>query len=187
MKKIVLLLALSFTSFIGNAQEQANQSAPKAFMQQLCQLVGKAFKGNIVSTPVPNDFKDKELIMYVMSCQDNQIKIPFFVGEDLSRTWVFTQDDRTIELKHDHRHEDGSPDKLTMYGGKATNTGMSDIQFFPADQQTVDMLPSIAGNVWYVTVNKQTFTYNLKRVDRTSQFSVEFDLTKPVITDKRPW
>ena len=48
--------------------------------------------------------------MHVRSCEENRIRIPFFVGDDKSRTWVLTFDSDQIQLKHNHRHEDGSVD-----------------------------------------------------------------------------
>lgn len=170
------------TALVSQAQDSTSD-----FMKELHKHCGKAYKGKIVSSPVPDDFKDQELIMYVSECEGNQVKIPFFVGDDLSRTWVFTQNGNQIELKHDHRQKDGSPDQVTMYGGTTSNTGSSHIQYFPADQFTTDMLPGAAANIWWVTVDGDTFSYNLKRVTSPSQFNVEFDLSKPITTDKRPW
>ncbi|MVX35096.1 hypothetical protein [Myroides sp. LoEW2-1] len=185
MKNTFILLSLAFA--VNSFAQSSKELAPKQFLNSLSQLCGTAYKGKIVSTSVPEDFKDKELLMYVMECNSDQVKIPFFVGDDLSRTWIFTLKGERLELKHDHRKEGGVADEITMYGGTTTNTGTNNIQFFPADQQTVDLLAPTAGNVWYVTVDEFKFTYNLKRVDKESAFSVEFDLTAPVQTDKRPW
>ena len=75
--------------------------------------------------------------MHISLCEENTIRIPFFVGDDKSRTWVFTMDDENlITLKHDHRHKDGSEDKITQYGGANSNTGLPNIQIFHADQET---------------------------------------------------
>lgn len=185
MKNIIVLataLLFTITSFAQKAHTN-----PEKFLIALNAHCGKAYKGQIVSPNVPVDFKNKELLMRVISCKGEEVKISFFVGEDLSRTWIYTLENGKVKLKHDHRHKDGTPDDLTMYGGTATNTGFADMQFFPADQQTVDMMSSIAGNVWWVTIKDNIYTYNLKRVDSTSFFSVSFDLSTPVLTDKMPW
>ena len=93
-----------------------------------------------------------------------------------------------IKLKHDHRHEDGKPDKVTMYGGLATNSGTATMQVFPADQETVDLLPAAAANVWWITVDASKFTYNLRRMGSNRLFTVEFDLTKPLDSlPSAPW
>jgi hypothetical protein len=39
------------------------------------------------------------------------------VGSDRSRTWVFTKTAASVRLKQDHRHKDGSEDRVTQYGG----------------------------------------------------------------------
>ncbi|MHC5201717.1 hypothetical protein [Myroides sp. LJL119] len=182
MTKYLLSVLSLCATYLVQAQESTS-----SFMQELHKHCGKAYKGKIVSSPVPKDFENKELIMYVMQCTDDQVKIPFFVGEDLSRTWVFTQNGNQIELKHDHRKNDGTPDQVTMYGGTTSNSGSSNVQYFPADQFTADMISGAAANLWWVTIDDQVFSYNLKRVTSPNEFNVVFDLSKPIETDKRPW
>lgn len=83
-------------------------------------------------------FTGEKLVMHIRSCENNTIRIPFFVGDEKSRTWVFTiNTDKLIQLKHDHRYKDGSEDKITQYGGRNSNKGLPNIQFFPADKHTV--------------------------------------------------
>jgi len=92
-----------------------------------------------------------------------------------------------IQLKHDHRHKDGSEDDITQYGGKSSNTGLKDIQFFPADQETSNLIPYASNNVWWVTIDATSFTYNLRRIGTDRLFSVKFDLTKAIETPSAPW
>lgn len=181
----ILLQCLLIVAFVGSSYAQA---PAQEFLNNLSAHCGKAYEGKIVTSPIPQDFSNKELIMYVSACEDKQVKIAFFVGDDLSRTWVFTlkEDDR-IELKHDHRLRDGSEDQITMYGGTSSNVGFDNMQFFPADQHTANMIPYATGNVWWVTIKDNIYSYNLKRVDAQSHFSVEFDLTKEIQTQKRAW
>lgn len=157
------------------------------FWQSLERLCGKSFEGKFDAENVPVDFEGKALKMYVMRCGENQIKIPFYVGDDRSRTWVFTRTEIGIELKHDHRLEDGSHDEITMYGGTTANTGLENIQFFPADQETSELIPDASGNMWWVSVDEEEYTYNLKRVNTPNHFRVVFDLTKEIDTPKKPW
>jgi hypothetical protein len=50
------------------------------------------------------------------------------------------------------------------------------------------MLPSAAGNVWWISLQpNQTFQYNLKRLGADWQFSIQFNLTTPVETPEAPW
>src|SRR5690606_7903811 len=92
------------------------------FWNTLKSHCGKSYEGELL-TAGNDDFAGKKLVMHVRTCEDNTIRVPFFVGEDRSRTWVLTLADNLIKLKHDHRHEDGSEDDVTQYGGSSTNTG----------------------------------------------------------------
>lgn len=78
--------------------------------------------------------------MHVMSYDDRKVKIPFYVEDDKSRTWILSYTNNVITLKHDHTHEDGSADEVTYYGGTATNEGSGTIQVFPADIETCEMI-----------------------------------------------
>jgi hypothetical protein len=161
----------------------------KAYWKELQKLCGKSYKG-VVFAGTQNDttFTGKDLVMHVKKCSQNVIKIPFYVGNDYSRTWVLTKTANGILLKHDHRHPDGSPDKVTMYGGHTTNYGNSTRQTFPADQETVDILPAAIGNVWWIEIiSRKLFTYNLRRVNTDRYFSVHFDLSKETETPPAPW
>ncbi|WP_343851513.1 hypothetical protein [Algoriphagus jejuensis] len=148
---------------------------------------GQAFEGELVSPDSDPRFAGR-LVMHVRSCEDGRIRVPFFVGEDRSRTWVLTREENgLIQLKHDHRHEDGSEDTVTQYGGMASNTGSPTVQFFPADQFTADVLPAAVGNVWWITLDETAFTYNLRRLGTPTLFTVKFDLTKPIEVPDAPW
>jgi hypothetical protein len=183
MKKI-LALALICSQFSFSQSE----SGSTLFWNQLKSHCGKTFEGQITAGATANDpFSGKKLVMHVRSCKENNIRIPFFVGDDKSRTWVLSFKNELITLKHDHRHEDGTPDKVTQYGGTSTNSGLPNIQFFPADQETCDLISYASTNVWWITVDEKVFTYNLKRIGSDRVFSVSFDLSKPIETPTAPW
>jgi len=162
-------------------------SEAQQFWTTLKSLCNKSFEGKLKLPENDEQFGGKRLVMHVRSCTDSVIKIPFFVGDDKSRTWILTLIDDRIELKHDHRHEDGSDDEITMYGGKTTNTGQDTIQVFPADQDTKQMIPAASTNVWWITLNDNLFTYNLKRLGTERVFRVTFDLTKTIENPEAPW
>ena len=158
------------------------------FWQKLKEHCGKAFEGTVTSGATANDgFSGKRLVMHVLSCSEDQLLIPFNVGENRSRTWILTKVKDRIELKHDHRHEDGKNDTVTMYGGTTTNSGLPGIAVFPADQITVKTIPAAATNVWWITINNTTFTYNLRRIGSDRLFTVTFDITKPVDKPLPSW
>ena len=166
---------------------QTSQSA--IFWTELEKLCGKAFEGTVANAPADDTtFKDKKLVMHVRSCEKDRIRIPFFVGEDRSRTWVLTRRADRILLKHDHRHEDGTPDKTTMYGGWTTSGGTANRQMFPADQETADLIPAAAANVWWIDLTpNEFFSYNLRRMGTDRFFSIKFDLKKEIPAPPAPW
>jgi len=170
-----------------NAWAQEKSKA-KVFLEQFAHLEGKYFEGKIIAGSKEGDgFTGKKLLMQVLSYEDRQVKIPFYVGDDKSRTWILTFSNEALELKHDHRHEDGTPDKVTYYGGTATNSGSDTIQIFPADVETCQLIDFACQNVWWITMDGKKYTYNLRRIGSDRLFSVEFDLTKPVESDFQPW
>lgn len=183
MKKQVLFLFALLLSLNVSAQ----QNGQNIFWDTLTNHCGKSYEGKITSEGKNKDFEGKKLVMHVKKCSDNELKIPFFVGEDKSRTWILTKQKDGILLKHDHRSKDGSPEEQTMYGGKATNLGSANMQFFPADQETSDLLPYATFNVWWMTVDETYFTYNLQIVNTDRVFTVTFDLTKEVESSGDPW
>jgi hypothetical protein len=101
---------------------------------------------------------------------------------------VFTKTEKVLSLKHDHRHKDGTADSITQYGGQTANSGMETLQMFPADQETTNLLPAAATNVWWVeVVPGKYFTYNLRRIGTDRLFSIRFDLSTPVDKPEAPW
>jgi hypothetical protein len=181
---VILLVFLTTQPVFGQAKET------DSFWNNLQKLCGKAFTGTVAAAPADDTtFKGKALIMHVRSCEKNRIRIPFFVGEDKSRTWVLTKmKNGRILLKHDHRHDDGKPDKVTMYGGLTTNSGSASRQMFPADDETVKVIAAAATNVWWIDlVDGDYFSYNLRRMGTERYFSIKFDLKKEVKTPDAPW
>ena len=161
------------------------------FFENLKSHCGKAYAGKLISNDDADaDFKGKKMVMHVRECSDTVLRIPFHVDDDRSRTWVISKTDTGLRLKHDHRHEDGSEDAVTQYGGDTIYDGATSRQVFPVDQFSIDMflkegLDVSIVNVWSVEINNATFTYKLSRPNR--DFRVEFDVTKPVETPAAPW
>ena len=144
----------------------ADASAATLFFQNVRKLCGQRFNG---ATEFPQDepghpLAGKKLTISVEQCKDNEIRIPLQAGEDKSRTWILTLQEGRLLLKHDHRHEDGTPDKVTMYGGWAVE-GDAKRQRFAADYDTVKLIPEAATNVWTLEIDaaKQQFIYALER------------------------
>lgn len=213
MKKAILILSLSLLFMACTKNKETIQNALKKidlngdgvissknanpfsdeltgnqqFWNKLISHCGKSFEGKIISEIIPTDFKDQQLIMHLLHCDEKQVLIPFNVGENKSRTWIFNLDENIITLKHDHRKENGTEDEVTMYGGSTSNTGFATMAVFPADQETLDRIPYAGSNIWWVTLSDTEFTYNLKRIGGKGEINVSFDLTNPIEKPEASW
>lgn len=180
MKLIFALVGLALLSACASS---ALPTPSASYFENLRTLCGKSFEGRLaVSAPPDAAFAGKRLMMGPVACREaNVVRIPFAVGEDRSRTWVLTriEGDR-VRLKHDHRHDDGSEDLLSQYGGDSVDAGASTRQSFPVDAFTRDLfirqnIQRSLTNIWSVEVEPgRLFAYELRRADR--HFRVEFDL-----------
>ena len=174
-----------------NEPAAAPEAAPEAtnpqdvFFANLSALCGQTFEGEVATEdPLDADFLGQRLMITVTDCTDDQVRIPFHVGEDRSRTWVVTRTADGLRLKHDHRHADGTEDTVTQYGGDTADAGTETRQEFPVDQFSIDMFTredmTVSNtNVWAMEVHPgRQFAYELRRENR--HFRVEFDLAEPV-------
>ena len=144
-------------------------------LQPLC---GKSFEGRLVEGTEPSDAEigKQRLVMHVRDCSATEIRIPFHVGENRSRTWVLTRTKDGVRLKHDHRHEDGTEDRISQYGGDTRGAADSHSLDFHADEFTAKLLPAAATNIWTIAVDEKTFTYALRREAQGRRFRVDFKL-----------
>jgi hypothetical protein len=159
------------------------------YWERLQSLCGQAFAGELITYPEgETGFVDQTLVMHVRACSAEQIRIPFHVGDNYSRTWVLTRHGDRLELKHDHRYPDGSSEADTMYGGMTTNEGREFEQYFPADEHTRGVIEGAFSNVWVMRVNPgETFTYGLWRLGTPRVFQIDFDLSQPIDIPPAPW
>jgi hypothetical protein len=176
-----LAMAFSATAFASPVDD---------YWDNLAALCGKSFAGKLIEHPKgENGFVGQELVMHVRDCSDERIRIPFMVGENRSRTWMLTRKQDRIELKHDHRHEDGTPEDVTMYGGTSTNQGRPQEQYFPADEETREVIEAAFSNVWVMRVHpeEKKFTYGLWRLGTPRVFQIDFDLSREIDAPEAPW
>lgn len=182
MKHIAVLLAVALSACA--AGPSTAPVAADAFLARINELCGKRFEGKVVTDdPLDANFASQRLIMHVRDCSANEVRIPFHVGADKSRTWVVTRTGEGLRLKHDHRHEDGTEDELSQYGGDTASAGTAMRQEFPADAFSKELFlakgnPASVTNVWAIEADEAMFAYELRRPQRF--FRVEFDLTRPV-------
>lgn len=166
---VVGVALLAMASGVEPASALSVTADPKAatlFFQNVRKLCGQRFEG---ATEFPKDepghpLAGKKLTISIEQCSDNEIRIPLQAGEDKSRTWILTLRDGRLLLKHDHRHADGTPDKVTMYGGWGTE-GDANRQRFHADIETAKLIPEAATNIWTLELDaaKEQFIYALER------------------------
>ena len=153
---IVCITGFWATSSVGN----------DAFFSNLSRLCGQTFVGEMTfPTEGQDSFRGKRLLATVAQCSDTTISIPFQVGSDQSRTWVISKTKQGLLLKHDHRHNDGTADEITNYGGYAESQGTALSQAFAADEFTQNLIPEAATNVWAITLSAdgETLRYHLER------------------------
>lgn len=174
------LLSLAFAPALAAAQTPAQQ-----FFDRLSALCGQTFSGQVVAGDSTDAaFRQSQLVMTVTCPGAGEIRIPFRVGEDRSRTWVITrQGEGRLRLKHDHRHADGMEDDLSRYGGDTVEPGVATLQRFPVDAESQALFTRLDRavsntNVWSLGLSDKTFTYELARPNRL--FRVAFDLTRPL-------
>lgn len=189
---IALPLAASLLLLAPPAPQATSVPSQDAFFQNLKALAGQAFEGKVVEGGAGDrTFSGKRLVMHVWKVGTDTLHVPFHVGEDRSRTWIFTRTGSGLQLKHDHRHADGTSDVSTMYGGHTRENGWPEAQAFPADAYSRDLfvrtgIPQSVGNTWHVYLYPgKTFTYRLTREGR--EFRVDFDLSRPVPVPPLPW
>ena len=187
MKQIAALAAALCASLSACATAPAPAPQQDAFMASLNALCGQRFEGRVVTTDAADaDFARSRLIMHVRDCSADEVRIPFHVGDDHSRTWVINRnDDGGLTLKHDHRDAEGNPDGLHWYGGDTTSVGTANRQEFPVDAFSIELFNAgnaavSTTNVWAVEVHPgRIYAYELRRANR--HLRVEFDLTQPLI------
>lgn len=199
-KAFVLLLPLAACTSVPDSV-----SAPQdRFWQALSGHCGKAYAGRMVSNEDADaEMRNMAMAMHVRKCSATRIEVPFHVQRadqswDRSRTWVFTRTEAGLRLKHDHRHEDGASDGLTMYGGDTASEGTARVQDFPVDAESQALFRREGRNVsltnvWRVEADPPgtpgaSFAYRLRRESPNARdFHVAFDLTRPIAPPPTPW
>ena len=193
-----LLFAFAIAAIACASTVPTAQAPADGFLAAIARHCGQAYAGRIVANEprptTPDAFEGKALVMHVRGCDApvQGLRIPFHVGDDHSRTWVLTRTTGGLRLKHDHRHADGSPDAVTLYGGDTADAGTVVRQVFPVDAESRAMfqregLNASLQNAWAMEIEPgKRFVYELRRPGGRL-FRVEFDLTRPVPLPPAPW
>jgi len=189
-KWLVLSCCLVSVSVMARPAPLVSIDTHDAFFSSIAQHCGKAFEGKVAIDNQPSPAFAAKLVMFVRKCDQVELQIPFYVGDNASRTWIIKKTGSGLSLKHDHRHKDGTDDPVTMYGGHTLDAGYNQIQSFPVDQYSKELfategLPQSITNTWQIYIYPDMFSYRLVREGR--EFRVDFDLTKPLSVPAAPW
>lgn len=175
MKSLLPVLSAACLTVVCAAAHAADSR--DQFMATLHSMCGQRFEGGLTYAIDPkNDFAGKTMSTEVI-CTPADVRMPVRVGEDRSRTWIFTRSAAGLDLRHDHRHPDGTPDAVTMYGGLANDAGSPSSQSFLADAHTFKVFPGSETNVWTTSFSADgsVLTYHL---DRHAKPRIEFVLKR---------
>ncbi|WP_069132693.1 hypothetical protein [Rhodohalobacter halophilus] len=167
--------------FLFACSSQSNN--PKKFLENYSQYCGYAYEGstNFVDLSSGDLFEHARLIINLTDCEDDEIRIPFHIDEDTSRTWIVKMTSQGLHLSHDHRYPDGKEYDNNFYGGYADHEGSSSIQYFPADQRTVDERPARAANRWAKEIDTVNHKYYYRLyLNGELRLETEFDLSQPI-------
>lgn len=160
------------------SETETKQENQTAFFDQLAQLCNETLNGETVFPTDPrHEMHGSDLQMHVKECGEDEIQIPFYVDGDSSRTWILRKTDDGLQLKHDHRHDNGTAYEETNYGGYANGEGDENHQFFEADSFTVELIPEASTNVWMMEIDQENnkFIYYLERED-SPRYRAEFSI-----------
>ena len=165
------------------------QEAHGAFLANLAAHCGQAFAGEVVAAPDDDPYfvDDPPVILHFRECTPDEVKVPVFVGDDRSRTWIFSRTGGGVDLRHDHRYEDGTPEQSTFYGAFVAYPPVADSDPSPERHEfkTEDEASSVGG--WVVEILPgERFTYGTRR-DGQWGYRFDFDLSDPVPAPPDPW
>ena len=205
MRYALLALATLPLAACASVPDDSPQDRFWAALQSHC---GKAYDGKLASSDARDaTFPQRRLVAHWAECDADRTAIAFHTMDfgaadepiwDRSRTWIVTRTADGLRLKHDHRHEDGKADAVTIYGGDTLSAGTARVQDFPVDAYSIALferegLDASLTNVWRVEVDPAEtsgarFAYQLtRRNDPTRLFRVEFDASEPVDPPPSAW
>lgn len=183
----LLLLPLAYS--LSACGEDAPVDAHSAFLANLARHCGQAFEGRVIHAP-EGDFyfgDDPVLVMHVRECSADEVRIPVHMEGDHSRTWVFTRTAGGLDLRHDHRHYDGTPEAVTFYGSFVSEPPLASEAPSAQRHEFKDEQDSGMVSGWVVEIIPgERYTYGTQR-DGEWRHRFDFDLSTPVDLPPDPW
>lgn len=161
------------------------------FFNNLAAHCGNAYEGGLEHSSPGFDMLegDERLIAHFRECSEDELKIPFHIetepGEwDRSRTWIITHHGDSLEIRHDHRYEDGTEEEDSMYGGFTHDDGDGTWHEFLYPPRTEEEGVPVG---WRLKISPdESYTYGTM-IDSEFTFRVDFDLSEPVEEPPPPW
>ena len=158
----------------------AAASPQDAFWTRLQALCEAAAPGELLQAPDEQIPPGAALVVHFWECGEGELRFPLHVNDNRSRTWVFIRHDDHLELRHDHRHEDGTEEGNTWYGATTLTAGTATRQEFVTDRDGV-----MGG--WAVEIEPGVhYTYGTIR-DGEWRHHLRFDLTTPADAPPMHW
>ncbi len=196
-RTIVFASLLIITFFIYGCGEATNDAsaelAPEQleFWERMEANCGNAYAGKLAdATPYyASDFENVEQIrIHIRECSDELIHTSLHINENHSRNLMLTRVEGTLQLKHDHRYEDGTEEEISQYGGLAPQPGLPHRQIFEADELTAEILPDRFDNFWFLDfMDEETFAYGVHWPKHGNSIRLEFDITETIEPPPAPW
>jgi hypothetical protein len=182
---IPMVLAVSLLACGTGDEARAPADPHGAFMANLAHHCGDAFPGRLALEPPGDDMLTgaERLLVHFRDCSPDEARIPFHVeieGEDRwdrSRTWYVIRHEDRLELRHDHRHPDGSESTRTWYGGSTMGEGTGQQQDFLSPERTEAAGVPVG---WRIEIEPgRRYAYGTT-YDGEYDWRVEFDLSRAV-------
>jgi hypothetical protein len=173
--------ALLLGACAAHAPHAGPAAAPQdAFWSNLQALCERAAEGRLLQAPDAQISPDARLVVHFRECGDEELRFPLHVDDNRSRTWVFIRHADHLELRHDHRQEDGTEEANTWYGATTRDEGTAHRQEFVSDRDGIPV-------GWRVEIEPgRRFTYGTIRGGEW-RHHLEFDLTRPAEIPPPPW
>lgn len=174
MLSILAALTLITTDTPDDPQDQ--------FWKNLQSLCVSAAEGKLLNAP-PGDTQidpNARLVVHFWECGENELRFPLHVDSNRSRTWIFIRHSDKLELRHDHRNQDGSEESNTWYGASTMSAGTANRQDFVTERN---------GNTsgWRVEIEPgKRYTYGTAR-NGEFRHHLEFDLTTSTEVPPMHW
>lgn len=173
-------LGIVSAGLLGVPLNASAQEPRDLFWERLQALCETAAEGELLQAPDQQILPGQRLVVHFWECGDDEIRFPLHVDDNRSRTWVLIRHADHLELRHDHRIEDGSEDTNTWYGATTLAPGSAGRQEFVTQRGEIS-------SGWAIEIEPGVhFTYGTIR-NGEWRHHLEFDLQNPIALPPMHW